>query len=403
MTPEQHKLALATDPCAACTGVGTGVQRQLVLESIQEKKARQAAKEQLHRDKDATDKQMDHLRSMQEQRAQVGTHVGSEGAQDDLNRTPITTCVINYLPLARQFERLVDVRVAKEARKREKLRRTVMRWCKEKGQEKKVANEQQERDAARRTAEAAAALGKAEAKAKRKEAKRARAAGSDSAAAAAAAGQVRHTIRCSTDGRDWALSIRAIVMVQGVCELRAWAGNTRLPRFTIDHQQQRPCTLHHTGSEAGRATQHRASGRGDARRSIADGCLTLTLTLTQVARDASPSKRPGPVAPRLYQSEERWLLSFAEWKRRHHVPACARVFSIGGGYDDLRQSLLRRGWFENPDPASLLWDLRWAVKARDVDQSRLHPSQVVNHFARVACCITTKAGLLSNLTAESRW
>jgi hypothetical protein len=61
------------------------------------------------------------------------------------------------------------------------------------------------------------------------------------------------------------------------------------------------------------------------------------------------------------------------------------------------------GWFENPDQQSLFWDLRWSVKARDVDQTRLHPGQIVNHFARVACCITTKAGLLSNLTAESRW
>ena len=65
-------------------------------------------------------------------------------------------------------------------------------------------------------------------------------------------------------------------------------------------------------------------------------------------RDASPTKRPVAVGPRMYQSEERWLLSFAEWKRKHRVPASARVFSIGGGYDDLRQSLLRRGAFPFP-------------------------------------------------------
>lgn len=76
-------------------GSAPGPQKQLITLSIQEKKDRQAEKEQLLRDKHALDKQTNHLRSMQEQRI--------------------------------KFERLVDVRAQKERNKRENLRRTVLR------------------------------------------------------------------------------------------------------------------------------------------------------------------------------------------------------------------------------------------------------------------------------------
>eukprot|EP00976_Prorocentrum_cordatum_P069583 1179601-Prorocentrum_minimum.AAC.1 len=73
-----------------------------------------------------------------------------------------------------------------------------------------------------------------------------------------------------------------------------------------------------------------------------------------------------------------------------------------GRYEDLRTSLKARGWHENPDPYSLFFDLRWSVKAKDVDHKLLRAHQIVNHFGQVSGCITTKAGLLSSLTSELR-
>eukprot|EP01022_Parablepharisma_sp_SALTPOND_P014467 TRINITY_DN1966_c0_g1_i1.p1 TRINITY_DN1966_c0_g1~~TRINITY_DN1966_c0_g1_i1.p1 ORF type:complete len:661 (-),score=53.58 TRINITY_DN1966_c0_g1_i1:1643-3529(-) len=84
------------------------------------------------------------------------------------------------------------------------------------------------------------------------------------------------------------------------------------------------------------------------------------------------------------------------WKNRNSVPADAKVFIIQGRYDDIRQALLNRGWAENPDNTSVCFDLKWAVKAKDIDHENLLPSQIVNHFAKNSA-ITTKMGLCESL------
>ena len=44
----------------------------------------------------------------------------------------------------------------------------------------------------------------------------------------------------------------------------------------------------------------------------------------------------------------------------------------------LGSARMRAGWHESQDPKSLIWDLRWFVKARDLDHVKLHYSQIVD-------------------------
>jgi len=85
----------------------------------------------------------------------------------------------------------------------------------------------------------------------------------------------------------------------------------------------------------------------------------------------------------------------AEWKRRNGCEADRQVFICNGGYPDLRDALLRRGWFQNMDKDSKHFDLKWGMAA-DIDHDRLKPFQVVNHFDKCRD-LTTKVGLSLNL------
>ena len=69
----------------------------------------------------------------------------------------------------------------------------------------------------------------------------------------------------------------------------------------------------------------------------------------------------------------------------------------------MRASLLVRGWFENPEPDSRYFDLKWALKARDIDHRRLREGQIVNHFVGAAKALTTKVGLCRSLKSLHWW
>ena len=89
---------------------------------------------------------------------------------------------------------------------------------------------------------------------------------------------------------------------------------------------------------------------------------------------------------------------YRAWKQRRRIPQSAPVFLlVGQNVDDLRHSLLRRGWYENTEgAASTMYDLKWVLKARDARRVPLVPGQVVNHFPEGGE-LTTKLGLVRNL------
>ena len=56
----------------------------------------------------------------------------------------------------------------------------------------------------------------------------------------------------------------------------------------------------------------------------------------------------------------------AAWKRDNDVDPKCKVFIIKGGYGDLRNALLNRGWVQNYDYYSRHFDLKWTCKQKDV-------------------------------------
>lgn len=54
--------------------------------------------------------------------------------------------------------------------------------------------------------------------------------------------------------------------------------------------------------------------------------------------------------------------------------------------------MLERGWVENEDHGSNVFDLKWSIKNSELDHMALWPGQIVNHFD-AAACLTTKMGL----------
>lgn len=72
-------------------------------------------------------------------------------------------------------------------------------------------------------------------------------------------------------------------------------------------------------------------------------------------------------------------------------------FSGSGNHSSgIREGLLSRGWVENPEHNSNIFDLKWSIKNSEIDHSALWTGQMVNHFDDAAC-ITTKIGLCMRL------
>ena len=62
--------------------------------------------------------------------------------------------------------------------------------------------------------------------------------------------------------------------------------------------------------------------------------------------------------------------AITNWKRSR---GClnAKVFVIVGLYPDLKRQLISLGWQENPNEESLIFDLKWVTKKKDVNKDVL--------------------------------
>lgn len=87
---------------------------------------------------------------------------------------------------------------------------------------------------------------------------------------------------------------------------------------------------------------------------------------------------------------------FADWKRKNAVPPEGQVFTMTGWYPCVKQALLDRGWYFNPESSSPYCDMKWTLRSSDVSQETLQPWQLTNHFLKNVA-ITTKVGLLKSL------
>ena len=86
----------------------------------------------------------------------------------------------------------------------------------------------------------------------------------------------------------------------------------------------------------------------------------------------------------------------ARWRRAQGIDEDTKVFIITGFYPSLREALLERGWFENPDRHSRFFNLKWTIASKHINHSEIEDHQIVNHFSR-ASSIVTKIGLMKNI------
>lgn len=81
--------------------------------------------------------------------------------------------------------------------------------------------------------------------------------------------------------------------------------------------------------------------------------------------------------------------------KKNQKPA-PKIFIVLGGYQDLKDSLLSRGWIENPDRDSSHFNLKFTLKKADINYMSLQSHQYVNHYEKNTS-ITTKNGLCRNI------
>ncbi|EGR31656.1 tubulin-tyrosine ligase family protein, putative [Ichthyophthirius multifiliis] len=86
----------------------------------------------------------------------------------------------------------------------------------------------------------------------------------------------------------------------------------------------------------------------------------------------------------------------ANWKKIRGYPPNQKVYIILGQYQDLRNYLNSEGWIENENQESLIFDLKWVTKMKDVDHVQLLDQQITNHFEK-NFNLTSKNGLAKNL------
>ena len=86
----------------------------------------------------------------------------------------------------------------------------------------------------------------------------------------------------------------------------------------------------------------------------------------------------------------------ALWKKKHRVEPHQRVFVCVSGYPYIRKLMHDKGWVENRDKHSQVFDLRFVIRKKDISYKKLLEGQVVNHFEHNSV-ITSKSGLCKNM------
>lgn len=89
-------------------------------------------------------------------------------------------------------------------------------------------------------------------------------------------------------------------------------------------------------------------------------------------------------------------LDRAKWAQRHGIQENTPVFICSEAYPAIRDELLRRGWFENLDKESQIWDFQFARSVAAFDKGGLREEQIINRFYGTGE-MCSKAGIAKNL------
>lgn len=100
------------------------------------------------------------------------------------------------------------------------------------------------------------------------------------------------------------------------------------------------------------------------------------------------------------KKQEATITDWGVFRKKYNLPPDRRVFIVVGGYGTLRKALIERGWFENPDRNSPIFDFKFAIRSDGMNE--LKDFQIVNHFLKNNV-ITTKVGLCHSLKQLIWW
>jgi len=92
-------------------------------------------------------------------------------------------------------------------------------------------------------------------------------------------------------------------------------------------------------------------------------------------------------------------LNRVRWAQRHRIAPDTPVFICPTGYPAIKAELKSRGWFENPDPESDVFDFFYAMKLRSLTKGtkrKLKDGQIANRFMGSGE-LCSKAGLAKNI------
>ena len=98
--------------------------------------------------------------------------------------------------------------------------------------------------------------------------------------------------------------------------------------------------------------------------------------------------------------QELTITDFDVFRKKYKLTPDVKIFIVKGGYGTLRKALVERGWFENPDRYSPVFDLKFTIKSDA--PSELKDFQITNHFYKNNV-ITTKVGLSYSLKQLIWW
>ena len=89
-------------------------------------------------------------------------------------------------------------------------------------------------------------------------------------------------------------------------------------------------------------------------------------------------------------------MDYGTWKRRNGYQMEDKIFICFQRHEQIRESLLQRGWKENPDYQSSYFDFKWAQRMDHINLDYLRDEQYINHFKGVEA-FSIKNNLLYNL------
>lgn len=140
----------------------------------------------------------------------------------------------------------------------------------------------------------------------------------------------------------------------------------------------------------------------------AHSCKPMHSKRSSMSTTAAAEQHTMPVVSRLDHNleqkrkmEREFGVQEAIWRWKNKIHPTQKVFRVLGGYEDVRNELIKRGWVEAPGNLNAHYDLLWCLKSRDAHILSSGSRTIVNHFNKAAP-LTTKSGLLQSLH-ELRW